>query len=283
MAALAELAEHGIVGSADVLPMPVGPQQPPFPPAPETFEEKLRQDVARLQGLLAEAVRDAHRARSERDLIRERVSEPFGCTHCGVEKRSHGRRYLGGQGVHAWERPSDAQVKGRMLARRAARFTPHAESLAKLLVARTEDLSGAEARIAELENERHSTNEALDDAVQALRANRDEAAEEPYVSRLLPPRAAVCARCGHSGEEHHHGDTKCWAHLPRVRQADLTWSGATICECSAFVAGPSVEVSADKLTALFAPTQALREDPHDSPLHHDYRISHDLPESGGAR
>ncbi|MFL1903143.1 hypothetical protein ACJWDR_29165 [Streptomyces tauricus] len=40
--------------------------------------------------------------------------------------------------------------------------------------------------------------------------------------------------------------------------------------------------SADKLTALFAPTQALREDPHDGPLHHDYRVGRDLPELGGA-
>lgn len=172
MATLAELAEHGIAGSADVLPVPVGPQQPPFPPAPRTFEEKLRQDVARLQGLLAEAVRDAHRARSERDLIRERVSEPFGCTYCGVEKRSHGRRYIGGQGSHAWERPSDEQVKARMLARRAARFTSHTERLAGLLVARTEELLAAEAQVAALLAERHTTNESPDDAVQELRARQ---------------------------------------------------------------------------------------------------------------
>lgn len=74
------------------------------------------------------------------------------------------------------------------------------------------------ARVAELESERHSTNEALDDAVAALRA-RETA---------------------------------------------------------------SVDRSADKLTALFAPTQALREDPHDGPLHHDYRVGRDLPEMGGA-
>jgi hypothetical protein len=105
------------------------------------------------------------------------------------------------------------------------------------------------ARVAELETERHSTNEALDDAVQALRADRAEP-----------------------------------------------------------VRGPSAAESADKLTALFGPTQVLREelaaeavtprvqamralldgqraaveDPHDGPLHHDYRVSRDLPEMGGA-
>ncbi|MEV5957236.1 hypothetical protein AB0M11_26305 [Streptomyces sp. NPDC051987] len=76
------------------------------------------------------------------------------------------------------------------------------------------------ARVAELEAERHSTNEALDDAVRELRARE-------------------------------------------------------------------VERSEDKLTRLLAPVQALREsleDPHDSPLHHEYRVSHDLPlpETGGA-
>jgi hypothetical protein len=42
------------------------------------------------------------------------------------------------------------------------------------------------------------------------------------------------------------------------------------------------EVSADKLTRLLAPTQALREDPHDSPLHRDWRLGRDLPEMGGS-
>lgn len=114
--------------------------------------------------------------------------------------------------------------------------------------------------------ERHSTNEALDDAVQELRARRADV-EAPYVSRLLPPRGAVCARpgCGHQGVEHHHGDTKCWAHLPRTRDRFGAWSGITICGCSGFVAAPSVEESADKLTQLLAPTQALREDEPEAP------------------
>lgn len=39
----------------------------------------------------------------------------------------------------------------------------------------------------------------------------------------------------------------------------------------------------DKLTQAFTPVAPLREEPHDSPLHHDYRIGRDLPETGGAR
>jgi hypothetical protein len=39
--------------------------------------------------------------------------------------------------------------------------------------------------------------------------------------------------------------------------------------------------SADKLTALFTPTQVLREERHEPPLHHSYRVPRDLPETGG--
>ncbi|NUS79127.1 MAG: hypothetical protein HOV70_23405 [Streptomyces sp.] len=114
MASEAELAELGIVGSADVLPMPVGPE-------PRTEVERLAKRVVELQEELHTARFDAARARLERDVIRERVSEPFGCAHCGVVQRVHGRRYVTGAGMHGWERPSEEQVKDRMLARRAAR------------------------------------------------------------------------------------------------------------------------------------------------------------------
>ncbi len=54
-----------------------------------------------------------------------------------------------------------------------------------------------------------------------------------YVSRPLPPRDAVCARpgCGHPGVEHHHGDTRCWARLPKPLGAPVT-----NCDCTGFVA-----------------------------------------------
>ena len=38
----------------------------------------------------------------------------------------------------------------------------------------------------------------------------------------------------------------------------------------------------DGPTRLFPTVGWLREDPHDSPLHHDYRVGHDLPKLGGA-
>lgn len=39
----------------------------------------------------------------------------------------------------------------------------------------------------------------------------------------------------------------------------------------------------DALTRTFMPVAALREEPHDSPLHHSYRVGRDLPEIGDAR
>lgn len=44
---------------------------------------------------------------------------------------------------------------------------------------------------------------------------------------------------------------------------------------------PTPEESAARWRRFIAPVQQLREDPHDSPLHHSYRVPRDLPETGG--
>lgn len=49
---------------------------------------------------------------------------PFGCRWCGVAAGNHGSRYVSSQGMHAWEQPTNDQVKARMQARRTARSTP---------------------------------------------------------------------------------------------------------------------------------------------------------------
>lgn len=46
---------------------------------------------------------------------------PSGCRWCGAEQRHHGRRSLRGRPSHSWERPTEAQIKARMVARRNAR------------------------------------------------------------------------------------------------------------------------------------------------------------------
>ncbi|MFH8336901.1 hypothetical protein [Streptomyces sp. AM6-12] len=120
------------------------------------------------------------------------------------------------------------------------------------------------ARIAELLAERHKTNEALADVTVALRGAHEET--DPGACQgcgSLPeqwcPDCAACEKgCfgGFDGNECTHGNAP-WRR-------------------------PSTAESADRLTRLLAPTQALLEDPHDSPLHHGYRLGRDLPQMGGA-
>lgn len=240
MATEAELAEHGIAGSADVLPMPMGPQMPDFPPPPRTELENLHAERARLQGLLAEAVADAHRARRERDDMRERVSEPYGCTHCGITKRGHARRWTTGVGMHAWEPPSQGQIAERMKARRTVRLASDCERM--------------RARVAELLAERHSTNEALDDAVQELREREQR---DAVVAEFVAKRAEYITAIRNCHPDNGHDYDRWQGHAAARRQlAELlglpvAWPPED---------GASVAKSADKLAALLAPSQALRED-----------------------
>jgi len=53
--------------------------------------------------------------------MNESLIEPYGCTHCGIPRRMHGRRWNRRVGMHPWEFPTQEQIKARMLARRAAR------------------------------------------------------------------------------------------------------------------------------------------------------------------
>lgn len=259
MATLAELAEHGIAGVADV--RPVGPQMPPFPPPPQTEEEKCRRDVARLQGLLAEAVSDAHRARRERDLMRERVSEPYGCKHCGEAKRTHGRRYVLSAGVHAWERPTDEQVKARMLARRAARSPlPATPELDQVL----DDLTGVRLSLWEEERAYERLRVALESARRGRRVLRARVAEleaELYTEQAQH-RTTLEQRNAHAQE------------LLALRGG----------RAASYTATPEAHAQMrEGLTRYFAGQGPVLEDPHDSPLHHDYRVGRDMPETGGAQ
>lgn len=249
-------------------PMKVGPQQPPFPPAPGTFEEKLRQDVARLQGLLAEAVRDAHRARAERDLIRERVSEPFGCTHCGVEKRSHGRRYIGGSGMHAWERPSDEQVKARMSARRVARSPlPVAPELEQL----HDDLTGANLSLWEEEQAYKWLRTAM------LAVQRDRRNLRARVAEL----EAATDGCSCPPVDHPH---QVGCPLDGVSQGVVPEESARLFPTVGRLREvPSGETDPGRRAAWRMLAQDVADGEHYPFAHHDYRVGHDLPETGGVQ
>jgi hypothetical protein len=43
---------------------------------------------------------------------------PFGCRSCGIPRAEHGRQYTERVGVHSWSRPTERQIKNRMLIRR---------------------------------------------------------------------------------------------------------------------------------------------------------------------
>ena len=49
-----------------------------------------------------------------------RETSPTGCRWCGIDQRGHGIQ-AGSDGRHAWTRPTQQQIKDRMLARRAGR------------------------------------------------------------------------------------------------------------------------------------------------------------------
>lgn len=50
-----------------------------------------------------------------------RFPTPFGCRWCGYEQGRHGHLFMPRRGLHRWVQPTQAQIKARMLARRAAR------------------------------------------------------------------------------------------------------------------------------------------------------------------
>jgi hypothetical protein len=143
------------------------------------------------------------------------------------------------------------------------------------------------ARAAVLEAERHTTNEALSDAAEALRANRDRIAElerpalERHRREVRERYRWLADDAGRSGDL--EGERVV---LQQLAEREAVWAQEDVlaAEFAAdplavkpWVPGPSVEASADRLSLLLAPVQALREDPHDSPLHHDYSTGRGLP------
>jgi hypothetical protein len=51
------------------------------------------------------------------------IPAPYSCSRCGNEESYHGLRWHPTVGMHRWERPTNAQIKARMLARRTAHIT----------------------------------------------------------------------------------------------------------------------------------------------------------------
>jgi hypothetical protein len=167
------------------------------------------------------------------------------------------------------------------------------------------ELEGLRAEVAVLREERHSTNESVSEAAEALRVQRDRLAELESTNAALRARLAVV-----EGQR---------AALAERLRAGQTWrQDRLVSEDS--VSQPELRTifaiplaaPLDGITRLVAPVLALREepplkgrarldeltveraeathwkrlgleDPHESPLHRTDRIPHDLPPLDGAR
>ncbi|GHC36729.1 MULTISPECIES: hypothetical protein [Streptomyces rochei group] len=94
---------------------------------------------------------------------------PMGCAACGIARRDHGRQHTESAGWHAWQQPTQQQMKDRILARRAPRLSARAIQ---------EGIAGAEATQAtrrELENQLYAEDPSdRADAYLALRAMEGE-------------------------------------------------------------------------------------------------------------
>ncbi|MFE2073661.1 hypothetical protein [Streptomyces misionensis] len=118
-------------------------------------------------------------------------------------------------------------------------------------------------RMAELLAERHSTNEALSDAAEALREQRDRIADleaELYTERAQH-RTTLEQRNAHAQE---------LLALRGGRSAPYTATAEAHAQMR------------EGLTRYFSGKEEAAEGEHYAVVHHDYRVSHDLPPLGGA-
>ncbi|MFH8717288.1 hypothetical protein [Streptomyces zaomyceticus] len=133
---------------------------------------------------------------------------------------------------------------------------------AEQVAALESDLGGAAARVAELKAERHSTNEALDDAVKALRVQRDRIAE---LEARLHAAAMTRTWTNEDGKKFVFVEDIAEPLLGRSLPDPLVYGPTGVrCGCGK-----------DAHSNLVPCRQP--EDPHDGPLASRYAIPHDLP------
>lgn len=173
-------------------------------------------------------------------------------------------------------------------------------------VERVDEVARLRARVSELEQERHSTNEVLSDAAEALRVSRDRiAALEAERSRPAPvlPAASPSCTAPHSpscscasGEYRFCGASLGRDEFPFTCHRRVAHKGRCSGELDpepvedshgspAWTPGRlrSIENVAAEAEGTFwrrlgvTPPADTREEPHDSPLHHEYKTGRDLP------
>jgi hypothetical protein len=155
------------------------------------------------------------------------------------------------------------------------------------------ELERLRAEVAALLKERHETNESVSLASERMRADRDRIDGLESTNAALRARLAVL-----------EGQRAALAERLRTGQ---TWQrGRLVSEDTVSqpelreVFGIPLAAPLDGITRQIAPVQALREDvtpmqallagqraavedPHDSPLHHSYRVPRDLPPLDGGQ
>lgn len=258
MATLAELAEHGIVGSADVLPMPVGSK-----PQAETLPLKVVAELNNLRMRLAGMANPPREvflalydgAEPELFTTAEAARE---CCDDLAKSDAHEKYWdwiVNEHGIHVqfWTHPDD----DRPLSETSGCVTP-------IVVQGDDDVSELErlrARVAELEAERRSTNEWVDDAAEALRASRDRIAE------LEAEREALSERL-RAGQVWRQGRSPELVSENFVSQSELR----------SIFGIPLTPPWGDGITRRVVPVQALREPEgeHYAHVHHPYTTPHDL-------
>lgn len=181
------------------------------------------------------------------------------------------------------------------------------------------ELEKLRAQVAELLAERHETNEALSDAAEQLRADRDRIAEleasaavqqrrgyEAAIEVMRQERLPMSVGLLEAQLELNELDGAVpgpdgIAPTQALSDGEATVSGPVCpvcqkpgCCCSCFGKTPrtdcphqahreDVTPQVTKLRALLAGQRAAVEDPHDGPLTHRYALGRDLPETGGGR
>lgn len=143
------------------------------------------------------------------------------------------------------------------------------------------------AEIDRLRAERHSTNEALSDATEALRAARP--VEESSAGGFPPalPWLALLDEDDRVEFLDELADSATVNQSSEARLAEIERTCATWRLIAEAQHGHNTAPGPDAVTQVFAPVASLREvssreEPHDSPLHRDYKgPCHDMPELGG--
>ena len=261
---LSELATHGIVGSAHVLPVPVGPVPQELP------AERLTEIAARTQAATAGPWCTDRLAESDdSESIGVDAGDDNWIVPCqdldpaDAEFIAHARADVPAlldeidrltaqrdrRRIHLVALQNDAlNVRGALSPNGEARKVPF--PLGPTLLPAVEWLIG---RVAELEADLAAKAQDAEAAVNGWGRARDRIAE---LESLLAEDGCSCPPAVHA---HQVG---CPLDLP---------------------APGSPERPVNELTAVYMPAAAYREDPHDSPLHHDYKgPSRDFPELGGA-